>query len=530
MAAKESKGRSGAGGGRRSRLWAWVVRPLLLAVAVLYALGWVLSLAAPRAAGMNRRGQAVRAEFEFTFDLTGTAADGQPHVVQATHDALLRLVADADEFLILDQFLVNQYRGSGARVQRDTTAELLQAVLAKKRRSPQTWILFITDPVNRAYAPGCPPGFEPLVEAGVHVVVTDLDQLPDINRLYSPFHRALAPVLRRVPGLARPAFRNPFDAGAARVSALDVLALLNFKANHRKVAVAHGQNGRLHALVSSANPHTASSAHGNAGILLWDGPAPEIVASELQLARSVLLHAPSQLFSTTPPEALLREVEARLYNLPAIAAAPAGPRSAALRYCTEAAVADALEDMLARSGAGDRVDVLLFYLADGRVVRQLQAAAARGAQVRLLLDPNKDAFGRQKSGIPNRVVARRLRDWATARGADLQIRWFATRGEQGHFKTLRAWNPTSGRDEILIGSANFTPRNLRGYNLESAVVVENAGVAGAAWNARFERLWGNGGGVVYSVEFASYDVPGRARRAWLGVLTTFGNLTGFCTW
>jgi len=47
---------------------------------------------------------------------------------------------------------------------------------------------------------------------------------------------------------------------------LNYLALLNSKANHRKVILAD-RGDEVVALVTSANPHDGSSAHGNVGIL-----------------------------------------------------------------------------------------------------------------------------------------------------------------------------------------------------------------------------------------------------------------------
>ncbi len=50
----------------------------------------------------------------------------------------------------------------------------------------------------------------------------------------------------------------------------------------------------------------------------------------------------------------------------------------------------------------------MFYLSERQIIKALIAAQQRGVQVRVLLDPNKDAFGREKNGIPNRQVAAEL--------------------------------------------------------------------------------------------------------------------------
>ena len=53
---------------------------------------------------------------------------------------------------------------------------------------------------------------------------------------------------------------NPF--GCEPVTVRSWLAILNLKANHRKVAIAD-DGTELRALITSANPHDGSSAHTN---------------------------------------------------------------------------------------------------------------------------------------------------------------------------------------------------------------------------------------------------------------------------
>jgi phosphatidylserine/phosphatidylglycerophosphate/cardiolipin synthase-like enzyme len=137
------------------------------------------------------------------------------------------------------------------------------------------------------------------------------------------------------------------------------------------------------------------------------------------------------------------------------------------------------------------------------VLRALHEAAARGAAVRVLLDPNKDAFGREKNGIPNRPVATEL--VASSDGA-IRLRWYRTHGEQFHVKLVAV----RGREGywLTLGSANLTRRNLRDYNLEANVVVETPResaleMAVLQW---FDGLWTNRApaGVEYTAEFGAY--------------------------
>ncbi|MCF7854486.1 MAG: hypothetical protein K9N51_06810 [Candidatus Pacebacteria bacterium] len=466
------------------------------------------------------------------FDVTGMDSNGARVTDHEIMDTLLALIDRAGDTIVLDMFLVNKYMGElGSRGDmRDTTGELVDALVRKKRHSPNTFILFITDPINSSYAERCPAALQPLTDAGGSVVLTDLAQLPDSNHLYSPFYRALRPLGKRLPPLQTRVFPNPFHQGGPRVSLGQFLRLLNFKANHRKTAVIRDRDGQWRALITSANPHTASSAHGNVGAVLKAGPVMDILIGEYRVAHSSILGDPKCCFgSLTAPE-LVRVLEKRLAEIPASAPRPIEGDSVRVSYMTEDRIGDALNRMLKDSGEGDTIQMMMFYLSDPAVVQHLKGAAKRGARIRLLLDPNRDAFGHEKHGIPNRVIGTQLHRWASKTSdIDVELRWFDTHGEQAHFKLLRIVNWASGRDSIVLGSANFTTRNLRGYNLESALRIEDAGDLGRHVGEVFTKLWQNREGLTYTVPAQDYTLNGlqflrgRMRAA-------FGNTTGMCTY
>jgi len=477
------------------------------------------------------------------FDVNATRVDGTREFHQHLFDDLLRLIGSADDVLLIDMFLVNQFRGRlGGPVHRDTTGELVAALVAKKRQSPRTRIVFITDPINGVYDYGaCPADLRPVADAGVNVLLTDLDALPDSNPLYSKPYYFLRPLLRRIPLLHRTCAENPFDPLAPRITGMQLLELLNFKANHRKVCVARDRAGEWRAIIFSANPHSASSAHGNAGLCFSGRAATVALASELRLVEDLTVRCPQLCFpGGSAADLAAWACELRMEFDGCVAwgnVRPSHAPTARLRhshavrftYLTEARIGHAVDGMLDGLGTGDRVEVMMFYLSDPAVVRGLRGAALRGASVRLLLDPNKDAFGMPKNGVPNRPVAQGLIDVACRRQLDLGVRWVSTHGEQAHFKGLRVHNPASGRDDLLVGTANFTRRNLRGQNLESAVLLSDAGPVTAEWSEVFEQIWGNRDALVYSDDFDSNAVRGLGgvlKRA----LTALGNATGFCTY
>jgi len=208
--------------------------------------------------------------------------------------------------------------------------------------------------------------------------------------------------------------------------------------------------------------------------------------------------------------------------VPACAAGADSPAEGLqVQVLTEEAIADAAEAMIAGAGPGDALDLVMFYLADRGIVRALAGAAQRGVALRVALDPNKDAFGREKSGMPNRQVARELV------AAGVPVRWALTHGEQMHTKMLLI-RKRDGSADLLLGSANFTRRNVRDYNLETDVRVtgpaEDAALADAA--AYAERVWTNGGGRVFTADYDAYRDDSR----WRVFRYRLQEATGLCTW
>jgi phosphatidylserine/phosphatidylglycerophosphate/cardiolipin synthase-like enzyme len=147
----------------------------------------------------------------------------------------------------------------------------------------------------------------------------------------------------------------------------------------------------------------------------------------------------------------------------------------------------------------------------------LRRAVRSGAGVRLILDVNRDAFGREKIGVPNRPVAAALMAAARRVGGDLQVRWAATRGEQFHLKAMAIRDAARSRHVLLLGSANWTRRNVGNYNLEANLLLQNAREPVAQYFEVFERLWNNASGI-YTEGYENHAEEGVRSwpKAWLG--------------
>ena len=164
----------------------------------------------------------------------------------------------------------------------------------------------------------------------------------------------------------------------------------------------------------------------------------------------------------------------------------------------------------------------MFYLSDRDVIEALLGAAERGARLRIILDPNRDAFGYEKNGIPNRPVAHEL--VGKSEGA-VAIRWYDTRGEQFHSKMVYA-EKTDGSATVVLGSANLTRRNLDGYNLELDVMVSAEAGAPLMKEIRdyLERVWNNRDGL-YTVAYETFADDSAIRT----MIYRFQEFTGLCS-
>ena len=431
-------------------------------------------------------------DIEFLFDLTGMK-DGRRISEQMIFDRALRLMREAQDFVVVDLFLFNEYRGKDSIVHRQLCREVVETLLENKRNRPEIHILVITDPVNEVYGGAVQAPFQRLREAGIPVVVTDLRQLRDSNPLYSSFWRIGAQWLGNSTNGWLP---HPFGKELPGVSVRSWLALLNFKANHRKLVIADapdraGQR-QMVSLVMSANPHDASSAHSNVGLLVRGGVWRDLLRGE----QAILDFSGAQmnLASWLPPYA---NSGGSVSNVRPDALTPSA------RVLTEGKIREEIVVALDSTRQGDAIDVGMFYLAERKIIGSLIAAAQRGATIRVLLDPNRDAFGRQKNGIPNRPVAAEL---LKAGGGQITVRWFETHGEQFHSKMVLV--KRSSHATLFAGSANLTRRNVGDLNLETDLAVTGRRDLPAFQGAEayFERAWTNRG-LDCTVPYEAYADP-----------------------
>ena len=447
-------------------------RTRVRAALVVMGLWWVVVMAwgvwMPLPGGVSTSGpERGVARLEFLTDIT-YHQNGVQRTEQVIFDRVLGMIDRADRFVVIDMFLFNdEYEGE--RVFRPITREITDRILARRKAVAALDVTFITDEINNWYGAYTSEELRRLEEGGVRVVITDLSRLRDSNPIFSSLWRTYFQWF----GTAGPAFiPHLLSETAPDVTLRSYLKLANLKANHRKVIVT--EDG---CMVLSANPHDASGLHSNMAWSVQGEVCADILESEREVAAFSGHDVPAHVMDEWT------EVEG----------------AGTVRLVTEGAIQTALIEELESMGTGDRVDVAMFYLSSRRVIDAIESAARRGVRLRLLLDANEDAFGREKIGIPNRQVARELMATGDAVAGEggmgaggIDVRWYATDGEQFHTKLL-AFHTTQGTT-VLAGSANLTRRNLSDYNLEADLLVRANEALGAQVSAYFERLWSNQGG------------------------------------
>jgi len=454
-------------------------KPVLVTLLALFLAAWTgmgaWHVYKPMPGGLDVASPWVPAvDVTFLADHSYLSPAGEPRREQEIFESILAMVRRAERLLVLDMFLFNEFAGESDRSHRPLSSELTAALLTQRQRQPSLDVVFITDPVNTVYGGLVPDRFQRLEAGGVRVIPTELDRLRDPNPLWSGLWRLCCRGLDAEPGegwLPNPIGDEPVGLAAW-------MRLLNVKANHRKTVVAD-RGDDWQGLVTSLNPHDASSRHGNVA-LRFAGPAALDLLGTEQVAA---LHggAPPFAMPRAPARDYLEADEGRL------------------RILTEARIREAAIDMIDKARRGERLDLAMFYLSHRGVIEALKRAVERGVDVRALLDPNYDAFGREKNGLPNRPVGMELHR------AGIEVRWCLTTGEQCHSKLLMH-HQGDGSADILLGSANFTRRNLDNFNMETN--VEWQAPAGhpalVAATDYFARRWANRDGERHSLPFADY--------------------------
>lgn len=362
------------------------------------------------------------------------------HYDQEIFNAQLQAIRDADDFIILDMFLFNNTYDGEIKFPK-LTQQLTDALIAKKQDNPNIRIFMLTDPINSFYGSYTPNHYKQLRAAGINLYETNLVALRDSNPIYSGLWR---PTMRWFGNNENGLITNIFSKNAPNVTVRGFGRLLNMKANHRKTLVTEKT-----AIVASSNPHDPSGHHQNIALKLSGQIQEDLINSEV--------HAMNMSGANLKVDSF--KINSRAFN---------NKMDYTTTLVTEGKIKDALIEEIGRMGDSDSIKMGMFYLSDRDVVKSLINASKRGVEIQLILDVNKEAFGKEKPGIPNKPVAHEL----IAKSDDnIKIKWAVSHGEQYHAKFTLFKDKDRDESTILLGSANLTRRNVGDLNLETDVMI-----------------------------------------------------------
>lgn len=415
---------------------------------------------------------------EFLYDLT-YQKNGEEVYEHEIFKEAFRMIEEAEEFLIIDMFMVNEFSDESRDFPK-LSSIFSEKVKAQLVKHPDLKVIFITDDLNRSYNSHEALQIDYLADYGAEIVYTDLSQLRDPNLLYSGVWRMLFQWFGQEGNGWLP---NPFGETSPDVTARSYLQLMNIKANHRKTIITEN-----HGLVLSANAHDASALHSNIAIKV-SGP---ILKDMVETERAVVAFSGGNLDAFPSPE----EIDALVQAVPHTEDEPI-----VAQIVTEQQIEESFLTAVDKAGEEDEIWIGMFYLADRSIIDALKDAAERDVKIRLILDPNENAFGSEKAGLPNIPVASEL---MAQSDETIEIRWYNTNKEQYHSKI--AYIKGENESYVTAGSTNFTSRNLDDYNLENNINIT------APSNSEFikdidtyfKRIWNN--------EDAEYTKPYDAEK------------------
>jgi hypothetical protein len=464
----------------------------------------------PLPQGVSWQGELYNdAKVKFIYDLT-YEQDALIVHQQNIFQKALEIIGEAEEFIVLDMFLFNDdYDRKNEFPQLADT--LTKALVKKKGECPSMPITLITDEINTFYGSYPSKYLEELKNNGIEVVLTDLNALRDSNPLYSGIWNTF---IRWTGTEGIGWLPNAFSPQSPKVTARSYLKLLNFKANHRKVIATEKK-----ALLTSANFHDASAFHSNIAFVVEGEIVRDILASEKAVAA---FSGEEITVSYQGEDEQVKDVAQSAQDVTTLKEEQS-KNSAEIEVCllTEGRIKRELLKAINKTEQGDHIWMGMFYLSDRQIINGLLKASLRGTEINLVLDPNKDAFGIEKNGIPNRPVANELYEKSDGK---IKIKWYKTHGEQYHTKIT--FIKGEENSVIIGGSANLTKRNISNYNLEAnlAIYADNESLLVSDIENYFQQIWSNKKGI-YTVDLEEY----REKSTWKRLLYLFQELTGFST-
>ncbi len=122
--------------------------------------------------GLAYSGKFYAEQVQLLVDEAWVDDKGRRQVHQEFFDSVYEIIEEAEEFILLDFFLVNEFLYEPGPGLRNLSRELTDKLVAKRTLAPDVNIVFISDPVNTVYGSVESPLFSAMEDAGVQVVWT----------------------------------------------------------------------------------------------------------------------------------------------------------------------------------------------------------------------------------------------------------------------------------------------------------------------------------------------------------------------
>lgn len=434
---------------KKKTLWFMLILILIIASIAIF------NKTKPLPEGLSAQSESYQTdEVTFLSDLSYFKNDQKKHE-QEIFTEVLDVINKAEQFIVVDMFLFNDYTDQ-KRDFPDLSGKLTDALIKQKKKYPDLQVVFITDPVNTGYYSYDDKHLKKLKENNIEVVITNLSKLRDSNTIYSSAWRLFfQPFGQKGTGW----LPNNFSENAPKMTLRSYAKLFNVKANHRKVlATEHN------AIISSANPHNESGFASNIAFKVSGNIIHDIVEAEQAVINysggETMIDHKGKVQSTAG------EID--------------------IQYLTEGKILSGILEEIKQTNDGDTIWIGMFYIANRDLIDELHKATDRGVKIKLILDPNKNAFGNSKTGLPNVPVASEMIE-----DNNLAIRWYDPGEDQYHTKLI--YINKQSKSVVIGGSANYTTRNLDDLNLENNLKITASTETKVIQDVDryFNRLWDN---------------------------------------
>lgn len=436
-------------------------------------------------------------QVRFIRDLSAADASGAALWERQIDTSMEAMIAQARDIVVLDTGIFGDLPASGPRASRlrvapTVAANLAETLLRAKQQQPGLQVLLLVDPASDEFTAATGP-IQRLRTAGINVVTVDVNRLRSANAPFVAFWQLCCRWWSHADGPGN--WPNPVGLGPAGVTMGLWGKTAPYQRSHRQLLIADDGAGDLRGIIFSRPVNAEAALHSACGLQIAGAALESALESEFVVAQ----------FSGWSGGGTMQARSQHLveHQRQVGLTTPARDDMARARVTSEQVVSDAMLEQINATVAHDTIDIAALYLSQRELIHALLDAARRGVSIRLLLDPNKDGYGYERSGQPNRVVASEL-----VSGSDgaVRVRWYRTHGEQfsAGIMLIRGADHTS----LFVGTSELSRHDLNDFNLAAAFLVElppaaTAGVEAMTW---FDTLWFNrvSGGVEYSSDADIY--------------------------